>query len=434
MPITKRRRRTAILLGASVLVACTPGPAETSPGRPGGDRASAPTANRTARAGPGAQASPVPSSRPVPVSAAWSRVTVPKTAFGAQLLDITATGPREAWAAGVEDAGENRPGDPVALRWDGIRWHRMPSLDVPHDENDFSFETVNSLDGVGASGPDDVWVTGGGGSRAFAAHWDGHRWRKERPFGVSHDHFLFDVETAGRKAWFAGSGPSGPMIVRWDGHRFTEPEDLGERGDRGMLRDIAVRDGHLWAVGGTESDASATGNPLVYHRPPDDSLYAEPSVLKEYRGRLDGVWPVSKTDVWAVGLSYPEPGGDGERPLIVRWDGSRWNRVDPPFSRGVLRSVTATGPDDVWFAGVDADHPRQPLFLHFDGAGWSREYGPPSHPYRDGGHPAREELHPVWNVRLIRVPGTTELWAAGSSEEGGYGEGKPFVLRRRPVS
>ncbi|MET8333528.1 hypothetical protein ABZV14_06150 [Streptosporangium canum] len=54
-----------------------------------------------------------------------------------------------------------------------------------------------------------------------------------------------------------------------------------------------------------------------------------------------------------------------------------------PVRLGAMHGVTASGPGDLWVSGIDPDHAGRALFLRFDGAEWSREYGPPFRVHED---------------------------------------------------
>lgn len=327
---------------------------------------------------------------------------------GTALLDVAATGPRDAWAVGYQDSAEDREGTPAVLRWDGGRWRQVPlgEADTYH------------LEGVGAGGPDDVWVVGNGRS-ALAAHWNGRAWTAHRPFGVAEEYRLADVATSGGTAWFAANGPSGAVILKWADGEFQHELSV----EKGAFAAITAGKGHVWAVG---TDENRT--PLVWHSP--GGSWEEMEMPQIPGGGLNRVWQVSPTEVWAVGQVFADPDArpdvQGSQPLVTRWDGARWTRVEVPVSRGALQGVTALGSGDVWISGVDADHAGQVLILHLDGTVWSREYGPLFRAH--AATQQYEKTDQVGGTDLARVPGTDTLWAVGSVGTGD--DEKAFVLRR----
>lgn len=407
--MSKARPVAVMVVGALLIAACGAAPAAPEP-----TAAPAGTASRT----PASPASPA-STSPSPVatgavaaSAEWTAVGGARLSGGTALLDVAATGPRDAWAVGYQDSAEDREGTPAVLRWNGSRWREIP---LGQEAG------AHHLEAVGAAGPDDVWVAGNGPS-AFAAHWNGRAWAPHRPFGVAEDYRLADVSTGGGDTWFAANGPSGAVVLEWAGGEFRNVLTTG-----GTFEAITSGEGHVWAVGTSE-----TRTPLVWHGTAGswESLETPPIP----GGRLSGVWQVSPSEVWAVGQVSATPearpdaraGGEGARPLVVRWDGTRWTRVEVPVSRGSLHGVTASGPGDLWISGVDADHAGQVLILHFDGTTWSREYGPLFRAYTTTQQ--YDETDDVGGTVLTRVPGSGALWAVGSVGVGD--DEKAFVLRR----
>ncbi|OUC96105.1 hypothetical protein CA984_16210 [Streptosporangium minutum] len=339
----------------------------------------------------------------VTASTAWAATAVTDLPGSSALLDVAATGPRDAWAVGYKDSAEDREGAPAVLRWDGSRWREIP----------LTGDDVHHLEGVSAAGPDDVWVVGNGPS-AFAAHWDGRRWAREKPFGVVEDYRLADVATTGGTAWFAGNGPSKAVVLEWDGREFGNALSTG-----GAFNAITAKEGHVWAVGSSENHM-----PLIWHGTADGVWESSPAP-EIPGGRLNRVWQISPSEVWAVGEVTTGPDDRAGRPLVLRWDGSIWSRVEVPVRLGALHGVTASGPGDLWVSGIDADHAGQVLFLRFDGARWSREYGPLFRVHREDQQ--YEETDDVNHTGIARVPGTTALWAVGSV---GVGDDEDdFVLR-----
>jgi hypothetical protein len=234
----------------------------------------------------------------------------------------------------------------------------------------------------------DVWMTGSdtpGSSSGFASHWDGSRWTDRRPYGELKSDLLSDVAAAGGKAWFAGSGPRGGVIAEWDGHALRHVRS-GIGGGSATLNAVSVKDGRLWAVG----------------------LVGD-----------------------AVGTVHCH-GEDCDRPLVLHGDGSKWTQVQVPIQRGQLYGVTAVGTDDVWVSGIDLEHERQALFLHYDGKSWTPEYGPSP---QTGGS-TDEDADRVNRASITTVPDTSILWSTGSTGLG-TDDGDPeqfFALRRESRS
>ncbi|WP_433242947.1 hypothetical protein ACQPYK_38985 [Streptosporangium sp. CA-135522] len=405
------RLAAVALIGMSLVVACSPGrtaapiptaPSPTAPSTAPPVMSQSPGPGRTTVTG-----SPEPSETAtgaVTASAAWAATADANLTGSSALLDVAATGPRDAWAVGYKDSAEDREGTPAVLRWDGDRWREAPPVG----------DDAYHLEGVSAGGPDDVWVVGNGES-AFAAHWNGGRWQREKPFGVAEDYRLADVATTGDATWFAANAPAKAVVLEWDGKEFRTALSTG-----GAFKAVTAKEGHIWAVGSSEKRT-----PLIWHGTAAGSWEA-PEIPEIPGGRLNRVWQISPSDVWAVGEVVNGPDDRAGRPLVLHRDGSGWSRVEVPVRLGTLRGVTAFGPDDLWISGIDADHAGQALFLRFDGARWSREYGPLLRAHEEDQQ--YEETDDVNHIGIARVPGTTTLWAVGSVGVGDDEE--EFVLRR----
>ncbi|GAA3441517.1 hypothetical protein [Planomonospora venezuelensis] len=405
--MTKIRAAGAVLT-ACLMAACTPGRTAAPGPSPAPERTtvsgSSPAPGRTAT--PGAAASPRATGR-VAAAPEWKAAPVPELEGSAALVDVAVAGPEDVWAVGYQASAEDREGSPAVVRWDGARWRETP----------VQGHGLHHVEGVSASGPDDVWIVGNG-EVPVAVRWDGRRWAGERPFGVARDYRLTDVAATGDRTWFTATGPSETVVLERRGGEFRNFFQTA-----GTFAAVTARGEHVWAVG---HDGSG---PLAWHGT-TGGLWETMETPRIPGGRLNRVWAVSPSDVWAVGeiATGPEDvyGNREAEPLVLHWDGSGWRRSQVPVARGSLHGLTAFGAGDVWASGVDADHSGQPLLLHFDGTRWSARYGPLLR--------AREEdqqyevSDDVGRTGITRVPGTGTVWVVGSV---GWGDNESgFVLRR----
>ncbi|MGI8333336.1 hypothetical protein ACRYCC_25575 [Actinomadura scrupuli] len=182
----------------------------------------------------------------------------------------------EAWAV-----GHALPGGPIALRWDGAQWIRIPA---PGPDR-------GRLLAVAGIAPDDVWAVGTTGSGALIMHFDGRAWRRERcPSGRSS---LTDVVALpDGSAWAAG----GDGLLHWNGRRWRRVDPgLGSVNTLAALSPTEV-----WAAGGRGELARFDGE--KWHR-------------ADSPAPLDGaaVWlgaaSVAPDTVWMVGSQ--RTGGSG---------------------------------------------------------------------------------------------------------------------------
>lgn len=85
-------------------------------------------------------------------------------------------------------------------------------------------------------------------------------------------------------------------------------------------------------------------------------------------GRLGPIPTITADDAWALGS-----GG------VLHWDGTSWRGVSLPRGRGASYSaISASGPNDVWLAGVRTGpligantRGLSTAVAHFDGRRWT---------------------------------------------------------------
>lgn len=179
---------------------------------------------------------------------AWAQSKSPEHGSH-NLLAVKALSKDDVWAAGTD-----------VIRWDGKEWQQVPTpVDHPG----------GYLDGITATGPNDVWVTGNDGNEAIAVHWNGTSWSGGNTPKLGDGPFPHDIAAlAPDDIWIVGEysedpAYSLPMLLRWDGrawHAIVNP--IPSHSAR--LQSLTVTDGVLWAAG-TESDAERT-RPLFLRR------------------------------------------------------------------------------------------------------------------------------------------------------------------------
>ncbi len=288
----------------------------------------------------------------------WDRVPSPTPEGGALLDDVVVVAPDLAFAVG----GSGDPAAPrvtLAMTWNGTGWALVTAPDAGSLENLF--------EGVDALSPDAAWAVGhassGAGDVPIVAQWDGAAWTLLPGPGIA-EGALLDVEAiTTEEVWVVGYGGDPDLgteravALRWNGLEW-EPAPLEPlRGGRSALVAIAGTSGtDLWAVG--------------YHRARPAILHfdgvAWTSSSSEIRGVVRDVVALTPDDAWAV----------GDR--IHRFDGRAWTQT--PVGRGRaldLRAVAAVGPADVWAVGSrpTPEGVYKPLVLRWDGTRWGRVGG-----------------------------------------------------------
>jgi len=240
----------------------------------------------------------------------------------------------DIWAVGhfALPGGTLRP-SPLVRRWNGAQWSTMPPPNCTACRfNDVKVVSANNVWVVGHGRSE----TGGGNQYIFAARWNGTSWTPSSPnsyFGFDSASSLEAIDSiSAQDIWTVGyyvdtnRTPTTirPTALKWNGTWWDNlpPPDLGI---------------------GTDA-------------------------------RLYDVKVISSTEVWAVGTIKASSSAP-EQTLTLRWNGAQWTRIPSPnigSSRNILRTVTGSGPADVWAAGYyGPPGTGQALYLHWNGTAWS---------------------------------------------------------------
>jgi hypothetical protein len=160
----------------------------------------------------------------------WSQVPSPNPGPLSSLDGVTAVSPTDAWAVGSYCTTTScAVTDTLLLRWNGTKWSQVPSPSPgPID---------NSLNGVTAVSPTDVWVTGdycapkcGGHVRTLIMHWNGTAWTTVSSPDPGNINFLTGVAaTASGNAWTVGGTcltsvcgtNTNALVLHWNGSAWT---------------------------------------------------------------------------------------------------------------------------------------------------------------------------------------------------------------------
>lgn len=288
----------------------------------------------------------------------------------------TETGPeqqgiyRSLWGSSPDDLYLVGSGDGSAraLHFDGEGWSTVAALDG----------VAGRFEVVGGSGPEDVYVGGGGGihdSPESLFHFDGTSW-EEVERAANEDYGFVDSWTA----------PTGEIYLA--GHR-----GLFVRAEAGELLEIHhAGTPYLHDVwGAANSDVFAVGSA---------------GTILHYDG--DGWNPVeSGTDrdlltVWGTG---PETvlaaGSDG---TVLYFDGA-WRQL-PQAGTGDVFAVWGLAEDDL-FAAVADPHDERGRILHFDGTDWRPS---PMSPPQDKDLSFSTDIRAFWGFAPDDVLAAGRVW------------------------
>jgi hypothetical protein len=308
--------------------------------------------------------------------ATWTRTAVPVNG-SPDLNGVSADSASDAWAVG-DGTGAGASVVNVALHWNGTKWVKVP---VPSPG---MASPVDSLAGVSAAAPNDVWAVGfyriaNGNFIALVLHWNGTAWTR---LAVPHP---AQADLLGVKAlspsdvWAVGDSlPSQKILVlHWNGTSWSQVAVPGLSGTLFSVNALSPSD--AWAVGeccGPNFDQSLVlhWNGTAWTRQPSPSPggTGQASI-----SRLTGVSALSASDAWAVGYyGHNTAQFLVAKPLVLRWNGSAWTQTATPFfgSASGLDSVQALSPTDAWATGgvFQRDAAGTTVVLHWNGTSWTR--------------------------------------------------------------
>ena len=302
-----------------------------------------------------------PAGRALPQAAAGTHI------HDAYLMDVSGTSSSDVWMVGSSPSGS------LAEHWDGTSLERVSSPNPP--------QAAGEMTSVSAASPDDAWMVGLSASdtRVFttlAEHWDGHTWRivpSPSPGGTQSGDFstMLSVATLGpTDAWAVGEylaqdGGEHAFIQHWDGKTWRRVHCPSPGHEQVLYGVSAVSPTDIWAVGRWTGDR---GHSLLIHWDGERWVYVKTPYLPKGSFRLVDISAASTNDVWAVGSRAGN--GDASKSLTEHWDGTRWTVIPSPntdeqYSTNSLYGVSALSATDARAVGND-------LWLHWDGASWSR--------------------------------------------------------------
>ena len=169
---------------------------------------------------------------------------------------------------------------------------------------------------------------------------------------------------------------SDATTVRSPANCVGERESLPSSRRSMWLNDVSgVTGADVWAVGWEIRD---TQQPLIVKR--SEAGWERQPVPAVWDGELNAVSARTARDVWAVGFRRGD--GRGLVPLAVHFDGVAWSitRFPPRLIRN-LYDVVSTGPGEAWAVGTSGGDGARPVLLRYAAGKWDRVH-PPSLPAR----------------------------------------------------
>jgi hypothetical protein len=288
----------------------------------------------------------------------WSTIRSPQPAnYENDLYAVATLSPSNVWAVGSYENSQNgylEPQDTLVEHWDGTQWSVIAS---PSSQAFF-----NTLSGVAALAPDDIWAVGSqeslsGTSQTLIEHWNGTLWSiVPSPNVGSYDNELEGVDALSPDDIWAigdssdGKGGNRTLVEQWNGQQWSVVPSPSIGTFPNYLREVAgVAPDDLWTVGTYWSYPGDITNTLTEHWNGTQWSVATSPNPPGGDNDLSGVAALATNNVWATGYTAGVS-------LILHWDGQQWSRVSSPGGGGGLHSIEALNAHDIWAVGQSIMH------------------------------------------------------------------------------
>jgi hypothetical protein len=284
------------------------------------------------------QVTPAAHAEPRPATLeAWQKSTSVRLDADGSLSDVTALPSGEIWAVGQQqiwDVWKNRG---TVQHWNGGSWSEVTLRDATGAGN---------LRGVSATSTSDVWAVG-----------DGH---DGLPYIAHGDAGGFDrVRVEGQRAgdWLGGIDAHPGRVVAVGGRDKQVLILTGQGGTWGFQK--TDQKGALYAVSNGFAVGDTGRAPLIMHYS-GDTWKAVP-VPNIPGGYLRDIQVDGAKRALAVGGVYRATGKVD--PLVLSWNGKRWQREKLPETESRLYGVTGDGKGRFWISGFDPARANEPFMM-----------------------------------------------------------------------
>jgi hypothetical protein len=284
----------------------------------------------------------------------WSVVDAPSPSQPDSSIlfrDVVALAPDDAWAVGYS-FGPDHNLYPLTEHWDGSIWTIVPAPNI--------IMVGNGLHGVSAVNSDDIWAVGEKktttGAEPLMLHWDGVDWSEVAipssggTFNSLEDIFMVSTDDG----WAVGSFDGIGYSLHWNGITWEEipvPVDLAT----GALSRITSVGGDVWGAGSMTDDFYQGNETLVMKFDSSGWIRSEAPSPSDWLNFLFDIRAVSPTAIWIVGVEARANGGFA--PIILRWNGNEWSGdsmfpppASPPTVMG-LQGVYPVSENEAWAVG-----------------------------------------------------------------------------------
>ena len=352
----------------------------------------------------------------------WGTVTSPtinnftSVSFGPPLTGPV--NPNDGWAVG--NASGTPTFEPTIYHWNGFMWTKGVAIG-----------TLNNLNSVFMINTADGWTVGGGVNKTATCsaslcpvilHYSGGSWNTVTPPPGSYTlKSVFMVSSS--EGWAVGEQLGSPhptgIILHYTVTGgvgtwavFPSPSMPPSTPLPPLNSVFMLQANEGWAVGDnatilhyTVTGGVGTWNVVVVSGTPSLSPDAN----------LTSIFMLSPTSGWVVGgiqQPLPYPGAWSAGPVILYWDGAKWEPVATPTMPGgisptgltsaTLKSVYFSGPNDGWAVGLPGK--LLATIFHWDGVAWNQITTSPA---------ILGQIPPVLSSVYMTSPNTG--WIVGSS-------------------
>jgi hypothetical protein len=234
------------------------------------------------------------------------------------------------------------------------------------------------------------------------------------PSSTNHTN-IYGIAADQGNVWIAGhekpSGSSWTTVTwRWNGSNWTKfnpPSIMGSYRNH-YLRDIAIG-GNLNADVYTVGDFMETASnqrTLVFKWVPSTSTWTRvtsDSFTNTYNNYLYGVANAGNDNWYAVGYAYYGSPSYYNKPLLLKWNGTKFENQNLAFPSGVTSATTTdiafSSSSNGWIVGSIGEY-----IYRFNGTSWSVEALPAG----------------ITSIQRITAISDSEAWGVSSFNEGGY--------------
>jgi hypothetical protein len=295
----------------------------------------------------------------------WVQVISQALPSSGELFSV-ARFPGGAWAAGLSGTIGTSSSRPVILRLTGATARRVTAPSIRGGE----------LLGVTATSSKNAWAVGNvSDNAALMLHWNGTSWtRTTLPAGAGLSDLSKVAATSATNAWAIGTTTNDdPAILRWNGKAWSRVALPAAISQGITLRGLeATSATSAWAVGFTQSDTSSKTVTLHW----DGKTWKRVSSPNPQGGGegngLLGVDATSARNAVAVGSGFT---GLDTGIVTERWNGTSWKTVAPPAATtGSLEGISLGTSGSGWGVGETVSQDSRSisltLILRWNGTAW----------------------------------------------------------------